>query len=205
MPPRSAHFNPPAPCGAGLRSAPQGCGAERFQSTRPLRGGTALWVLCDIEALFQSTRPLRGGTRSHVYPTLPTQNFNPPAPCGAGLQLDYMTGAFELFQSTRPLRGGTSRNSLSGCSTSRFQSTRPLRGGTQLTLLGDVVVHISIHPPLAGRDSTSRSEAERRDISIHPPLAGRDSLRWCRRCPAKYFNPPAPCGAGRLPVVRRSG
>ena len=39
-------------------------------------------------------------------------------------------------------------------------------------------------------------------ISIHPPLAGRDSC-WCSaRTRRWHFNPPAPCGAGRAQILR---
>ena len=34
-------------------------------------------------------------------------------------------------------------------------------------------------------------------ISIHPPRAGRDSMRALTSASRAYFNPPAPCGAGR--------
>ena len=79
----------------------------RFQSTRPMRGGTkrrrkgvpASFISIhppragrDMEQLtgsvakheFQSTRPVRGGTSSYNKLELSKQDFNPPAPCGAG-------------------------------------------------------------------------------------------------------------------------
>ena len=36
-------------------------------------------------------------------------------------------------------------------------------------------------------------------ISIHPPRAGRDCPQSCCLTPWRYFNPPAPCGAGQRP------
>ena len=78
------HFNPPAPCGAGLLAAAGGIPTDRFQSTRPLRGGTRILNSLDKADQFQSTRPLRGGTR----------------------RLLDLQRKME-FQSTRPLRGGT--------------------------------------------------------------------------------------------------
>ena len=101
-----------------------------------------------------------------------------------------------------------------------FQSTRPVRGGTPARSLGFPFSAISIHPPRAGRDVTDTKLEELTRISIHPPRAGRDCLvdapvipiaisihppRAGRDCKALirsliviYFNPPAPCGAGRF-------
>ena len=39
---RRSHFNPPAPCGAGPVEGQLGYEYSKFQSTRPLRGGTAI-------------------------------------------------------------------------------------------------------------------------------------------------------------------
>ena len=56
----------------------------KFQSTRPLRGGTRLPATSQNTLRFQSTRPLRGGTARK-----------------GGVPQEV------VFQSTRPLRGGT--------------------------------------------------------------------------------------------------
>ena len=77
------------------------------------------------------------------------------------------------FQSTRPLRGGTFIADECGFDP-EFQSTRPLRGGTADRMGYRLRAGISIHPPLAGRDSIWPERASLIDISIHPPLAGRD-------------------------------
>ena len=100
-------------------------------------------------------------------------HFNPPAPCGTG-----------------PVQSALS------CFTSIFQSTRPLRGGTSGSVRYHRHEHISIHPPLAGRDARGLLPRARRRISIHPPLAGRDLQPCTGRHRKEYFNPPAPCGAG---------
>ena len=80
----------------------------RFQSTRPVRGGTPHIIFTGRRKAFQSTRPVRGGTA-----------------CAR------RTPSLYLFQSTRPVRGGTSvggRRFLPR----KFQSTRPVRGGTAI-------------------------------------------------------------------------
>ena len=104
---------------------------EAFQSTRPLRGGTLCWDCATGALKFQSPRPLRGGTDLgaalcyadgiSIHPPLAGRDlalifvrgslldFNPPAPCGAGLILIGITSRGGEFQSTRPLRGGTIR------------------------------------------------------------------------------------------------
>ena len=123
-------------------------------------------------------------------------NFNPPAPCGAGpLNSNFATYPLE-FQSTRPVRGGTA-------------------GSIQLVHQ----LHISIHPPRAGRDARGHCRpgglhpfqstrpvrggtllheqcCYSKIISIHPPRAGRDGQRQRLLSSGSDFNPPAPCGAG---------
>ena len=170
------NFNPPAPCGAGLAlsfaflctfvdfNPPAPCGAGRvgrfsirpfarkFQSTRPVRGGTRPY--CDVrDAKDISIHPPRAGRdqraagKAHHH-----QDFNPPAPCGAG---------------------------------------QPTQTFTEIS------EDISIHPPRAGRDITDRRPAEAAKISIHPPRAGRDIGLVMASTQRRYFNPPAPCGAGQ--------
>ena len=56
------NFNPPAPCGAGRPADKRNVVVQVFQSTRPLRGGTATFNNPYRMFKFQSTRPLRGGT-----------------------------------------------------------------------------------------------------------------------------------------------
>ena len=148
------NFNPPAPCGAGLAWHARDIDLGGFQSTRPLRGGTRYAARGCGSREFQSTRPLRGGT------AVSRLGSSPPE-----------------FQSTRPLRGGTASTATSGYAR-LFQSTRPLRGGTFSHAPADIV----------------------RSISIHPPLAGRDTSLFVGFAFCSDFNPPAPCGAG--PLIR---
>ena len=57
-----------------------------FQSTRPVRGGTEFSVGVDCGGDRISIHPPHAG-RDHIIPVTVSQrqNFNPPAPCGAGL------------------------------------------------------------------------------------------------------------------------
>ena len=53
---------------------------------RPLRGGTSPIKQHPYMSRFQSTRPLRGGTAGACGAVRTVLYFNPPAPCGAGLR-----------------------------------------------------------------------------------------------------------------------
>ena len=139
--------------------------------------------------------PLAGRDRHVFSDNRARDDFNPPAPCGAGPALAVTSLVLGVFQSTRPLRGGTlsPRRRMSSW---LFQSTRPLRGGTIEHPPGNTCRGISIHPPLAGRDRRAGRRDRDVHISIHPPLAGRDHLFRGRCLTPAHFNPPAPCGAG---------
>ena len=105
------YFNPPAPCGAGpipwlsigrcmsISIHPPRAGRDAsaflistscrlFQSTRPVRGGTyrRIYKLHRLHSI--SIHPPRAGrdcTCAYICPHF--CDFNPPAPCGAGLVL----------------------------------------------------------------------------------------------------------------------
>ena len=86
--------------------------------------------------------------------------------------------------SIHPPRAGRDcdvREAISGVNL--FQSTRPVRGGTVI----------------------DDHDIARLDISIHPPRAGRDVTSPASTSEASNFNPPAPCGAGRVyrPLLHR--
>ena len=128
-----------------------------FQSTRPLRGATADVVAALVNGdQFQSTRPLRGATaRRRQARSGERGDFNPRAPCGARpARRRETTATLSTFQSTRPLRGAT-RHGRAPRREEAFQSTRPLRGATFASTVSTGARPISIHAPLAGRDSKS--------------------------------------------------
>ena len=123
-------------------------------------------------------------------------DFNPPAPCGAGLELDFNRGFHLLFQSTRPVRGGTTHVIIN--SPEELISIHPPRAGRDFLVISLLVSSwISIHPPRAGRDGSYLQRwSFRKTISIHPPRAGRDVPAHLLHRDFDDFNPPAPCGAG---------
>ena len=80
-------FNPRAPCGARPACDRDQDQHQQFQSTRPVRGATAI---------------LSGSSCVKV-------DFNPRAPCGARLPQTMAGMSPAIFQSTRPVRGATCR------------------------------------------------------------------------------------------------
>ena len=170
----------------------------------PLAGRDAPWPCRPLPSCISIHPPLAGRDRRSSAFFRPIADFNPPVPCGAGLQHDETNPSDVAFQSTRPLRGGT-RFDAEKQQAEEFQSTRPLRGGTcagkesirriwnfnppapcgagrDSEALEKSHDRISIHPPLAGRDKSQFCIDSPSGISIHPPLAGRDSDLAQKNC-----------------------
>ena len=153
-----------------------------------------------VRKIFQSTHPVRGGTASGSTPSPKNK-----------------------FQSTHPVRGGTCGSFFNQDHAFRFQSTHPVRGGTGSRSKATNNQMISIHPPRAGWDFRHNVVIQIANISIHPPRAGWDGnamsaipLVWVFQSThpvrggtgcaitksqlREYFNPPTPCGVGRVVV-----
>ena len=78
-------------------------------------------------------------------------------------------------------------------------SIHPPRAGRDSSSSASCAVSwISIHPPRAGRDVCLTDTTTTHQISIHPPRAGRDRITRSKLPQARNFNPPAPCGAGPI-------
>ena len=134
-------------------------------------------ILVITHPLFQSTRPSRGETTraQQGQKVIPISIHSPLA---GRDQKPYIFYIFLcIFQSTRPSRGETSAGTY-GAAGGKFQSTRPSRGETRVV---DCVCAFDI-------------------ISIHSPLAGRDTNRGRRIKADWHFNPLAPRGA--RPMIR---
>ena len=149
-----------------------------FQSTRPSRGETRLCWGGTAERIFQSTRPSRGETNPGGYASCLGLYFNPLAPRGA-----------------RPFCP------ISSACNDIFQSTRPSRGETAAVKLLPEIKDISIHSPLAGRD-TALSATSPSSPGFQSTRPSRGETWATGRCAVggKNFNPLAPRGARqRLP------
>ena len=125
-------FNPPTPCGVGLRDCCNLYISCQFQSTHPVWGGTVVDDVAFADPNI-SIHPPRVGWDGHGHkPVVLVGDFNPPTPCGVGPRFRHKT--------LLPLR---------------FQSTHPVWGGTLLSTLGGFFMSISIHPPRVGWDLSS--------------------------------------------------
>ena len=101
---------------------------------------------------FNPPTPCGVGLDVPVLHGFPSPDFNPPTPCGVGLLAASGPKLAMIFQSTHPVRGRA-------CTKYRlhtlfkFQSTHPVRGGTADYYAGYAEEDISIHPPRAGWDA----------------------------------------------------
>ena len=153
------HFNPRTPCGVRRSYFSLFLSRVIFQSTHPLRGAT------DVQP-----RPIGGDVISIHAPLAGCDNC-----------VKICDRNFHKFQSTHSLRGAT-YVILAFTFWVEFQSTHPLRGATMIAMYlfikyfdfnprtpcgvrpGNIVGYrigdlISIHAPLAGCDTLSRSLA----------------------------------------------
>ena len=80
-----------------------------------------------------------------------------------------------------------------------FQSARPLRGATCLVCWSSSnPAYFNPRAPCGARPGACVPLLSVMPISIHAPLAGRDSPAICTPSPRADFNPRAPCGARQL-------
>ena len=150
---RQNNFNPRAPCGARPSQHYPEIKEKRFQSTRPLRGATLDWLLLRCPLTFQSTRPLRGATGRWARPSRPGC-ISIHAPLAGRDAASYgVRRQTRIFQSTRPLRGATLMPPPGWCRARHFNPRAPC-GARPLNWADiDFARNISIHAPLAGRDT----------------------------------------------------
>ena len=191
------HFNPPAPCGAG-RQKPNYPHSPGGISIHPPRAGRDAVFISLIFVSHISIHPPRAGRDGYtLFLIFSIDNFNPPAPCGAGLSLsshfshsisisihppragrDYVSVSQQNigYISIHPPRAGRDEDGADPRQQEQtFQSTRPVRGGTEAAALGDAYLGDFNPPAPCGAGRIRRAvQISRGAISIHPPRAGRD-------------------------------
>ena len=214
-------FNPPAPCGAGHRTRPFDRRLCRFQSTRPVRGGTCIQDQPKCGGRISIHPPRAGRDLWCISAAISATDFNPPAPCGAGHPIAvlvagnvfisihppragrddaeaYAEAMHPLFQSTRPVRGGTFTNALARALFIHFNPPAPCGAGPAgFTIMRFFPSLFQSTRPVRGGTAQFRicvpflPEFQ----STRPVRGGTIAAlaKWSCRI---HFNPPAPCGAG---------
>ena len=189
------NFNPRAPCGARPLSFSKPFANSLFQSTRPMRGATAILNTKTEGGTISIHAPHAGRDEVSSVWWSTVIYFNPRAPCGARRVGEVVGEVEEKFQSTRPMRGATD---------SVF--------GFRLTVV------ISIHAPHAGRDwqfgnaytvvgnfnprapCGARPDKRERLVTDEVfqstrPMRGATFTSGTCSSHSSDFNPRAPCGA----------
>ena len=174
--PNPGDFNPRAPCGARRDSGHRGVEHIDISIHAPLAGRDS------------PPTPPRG-TRTH---------FNPRAPCGARRQRPHHAKCGHDFNPRAPCGARPVGQNLLRYD-AEFQSTRPLRGATVSVAVRHLFISgISIHAPLAGRDSPNTPDKiHARNFNPRAPCGARHPSRPRPPIACRYFNPRAPCGARR--------
>ena len=166
---------------------------SKFQSTRPLRGGTGGLLRESVARGISIHPPLAGRDLIRRSNCLEHFYFNPPALAGRD-RAGVGRAPLRLISIHPPLRGGTvPRNAW--YNTIRFQSTRPCGAGPASVALGLSALYFNPPAPCgAGRRASTPSARKR---NFNPPVpcgAGLNNDTIPER--QENFNPPAPCGAG---------
>ena len=165
-----------------------------FQSTRPMRGATALihnkgaWLIISIHAPHAGRdvavrhggrgcgisihAPHAGRDRRSLLQGGYYTHFNPRAPCGARQLESKLVGIASNFNPRAPC-GARLRTKI--------------KGGQPL--------YFNPRAPCGARLACMRPRTDHEQISIHAPHAGRDCTRRTYLYWRIYFNPRAPCGA----------
>ena len=181
--PAPPYFNPPIPCGMGLRPRLEPRQGSRI-SIHPSRVG---WddktsSIVPRSSQFQSTHPVWDGTQMSLAPAPQRRRF----------------------QSTHPVWDGTS---VGGAVASAFvYFNPPIPCGMGPARFTTCLRISNFNPPIpCGMGRVRRNHTQYPDfISIHPSRVGWDHATASRKWRNVYFNPPIPCGMG-LPIPLHDG
>ena len=129
----ASNFNPRAPCGARRRPAPKAPKQTRHFNPRAPCGARPSFITpSSQQSLFQSTRPVRGATCMFVVRCSCMKHFNPRAPCGARPPGTRTRERNDMISIHAPRAGRDSRPALPG-GVVRAISIHAPRAGRDLT------------------------------------------------------------------------
>ena len=157
---------------------------------------------CSVEPReFQSTHPVRGGTA-----TLNGWHGNPPIsihPPRAGWDLSCCGNSRCSNISIHPPRVGWDTLMIFAARREcPFQSTHPVWGGTPPAVRRSALPEFQSTHPVWGGTVLDDCRLVQNHISIHPPRVGWDMSQEYASCPNSHFNPPTPCGVGLFRALR---
>ena len=188
-------FNPPAPCGAGPRLIAWSCRTHRFQSTRPVRGGTYANP-CDPSSKCISIHPPRAGrdTLAVAYSNKGDISIHPPR---AGRDHKGQCHAKGRTISIHPPRAGRDW-CLQDCLRhwQYFNPPAPCGAGPRKTIHMGLLRNFNPPAP-CGAGHRLRPCCMRPGYFNPPAPCGAGPGAGCAEIPLGNFNPPAPCGAGQ--------
>ena len=141
---------------------------------------------------------MRGGTCCCCYRCCSHWHFNPLTPCGVGPGAITLTRGRSTI-SIHPPRAGWDMLQLSNLRLwERFQSTHPMWGGTRLyCTFCRFLPFQSTHPMWGGTNGKDRVYQWDKFQSTHP-MWGGTLFRMLESGAGGHFNPPTPCGVGRV-------
>ena len=174
------HFNPPIPCGMGLRAPNRKLRPLYFNP--PIPCGMGLWTATDQWLTYYiSIHPSRVGWDStERHDARYQRHFNPPIPCGMGQGSGSAALRIPHFNPPIPCGMGLVELSPKYCLT-KFQSTHPVWDGTiRRGFRRAVRAFQSTHPVWDGTCPRCGAKMDR-GISIHPSRVGWDGDRGCRQ------------------------
>ena len=148
------YFNPRAPCGARREAWTISRGQKHFNPRAPCGARPYAFLNGVYDLVISIHAPLAGRDQHGRCARKKSRHFNPRAPCGARRCTFLQMCDIIDFNPRAPCGARLSRG-FSISYSPLFQSTRPLRGATLELFPVHRRLHISIHAPLAGRDSKS--------------------------------------------------
>ena len=156
-------------------------------------------------SVFQSTRPVRGETAVQKIQNTLIINFNPLAPCGAR-HLDGDAASKAPTISIHSPRAGRDLEDTQKALAHSMISIHSPRAGRDVSrfAIKRWRQKISIHSPRAGRDTLSSPFSSTVNLIFQStrPVRGETRVVRVSRLREKHFNPLAPCGARRYTARR---
>ena len=178
-----------------------------FQSTRPIRGATALFLESPPNRSISIHAPHTGRDQpgGQLFGHILTISIHAPH-TGRDTVTDADSDTVTVFQSTRPIRGATTSSCVAPTAKTDFNPRAPYGARRVIEWFRYQRHHISIHAPHTGRDCLAANGCLcETNFNPRAPYGARRCCRWGSSPGCVYFNPRAPYGARRVAVIGGPG